>query len=126
MGDYSRLNYQHVGDVLVVRPLVRVLGPWDGLDDRPAEAVEFRDQLRQLLDADAGPLLLDIRGFPFARNWLWFLVPLAKDFKVQGRKWMICVQPRVAEAFAITKFDRVLPIGTDLDEAVVTLSQAGH
>jgi hypothetical protein len=123
MSECSRLDYSRVGNVLTVRPLIRLLGPWDGSDEPPAETLEFRDQFQHLLGAAAGPLLLDLRGFEFARNWNWFLVPLSRDCLGQGRRLAACVRPEVAEVFAVTKLDRLLPIRAVFEEALAALSQ---
>jgi hypothetical protein len=124
--DNSRLEYRRASGVLIVRPLVRVLGPWDGADEPPAEALEFRDQLRALLGAEAGPLLLDLHGFEAARNWDWWLVPLARDCRAPGRPLALHVRPSVAEVFAVTRRGHLLPTFTGLEEAVAALSRGGE
>lgn len=126
MGDNSRLEYLRAGQVLVVRPLTRVLGPWDGADDPPAEALEFRDQLQAILGVEAGPLLLDLHGFEFARNWNWWLVPLTRDCRAAGRPLAVYARSPVAEAIAATRLDRLLPTFTGFAEAVAVLSERGE
>jgi hypothetical protein len=123
LGDFSRLDYQRVGDILAVRPLVQILGPWDGLDDPPAEAGELRDQLRQLMVAEAEPLLLlDLRAFGFRAIGTGSCFRCTEIAPCKARKWMACVRAEVAELFASTTLDRLLPMSTDFDEAIVMLS----
>ena len=76
----------------------------------------------RLMIAETGPLLLDLRAFEIVRNWNWLSIPLHRDCQAQGRKWMICVQSKVAEVLTVTKLDRLLPISTDFDDALVSLS----
>jgi hypothetical protein len=127
LGDYSCLEYRLASGVLVVRPLPRVLGPWDGSDPPPAEVVEFRDQLRQLLGAEGGPLLLDLSGYGSARNWTW-LVSLARECSDRGRSLALWVQPAAAKQLAVTKTDRLVPVRASFAEAMAALGwseQAG-
>ena len=120
MGDYPRLEYRLAGGVLVVRPLLKALGPWDGADAPPAEVAEFGDQLRQLMGAEGGPLLLDLSGYGSARNWAW-LAPLARECAGQGRPLAVWVQPAVAEQLAVAKLDRLVPVRTSFAEAMAAL-----
>lgn len=123
MDGYWRLEYRLAGAVLVARPLPRVIGPWDGADEPPVEALEFRDQLTRLLREQCGPLLLDLTGYEFARNWNWFLVPLVRDCRAEGRPLAAWVGSQVAEQFAVTRLDRLLPIRTTFDAAVAALGR---
>ena len=120
MGDYPLLQYRRDGEVLVVRPVLRVLGPWDGADPPQPEVIELLDQLCRLTIAEDGPLLLDLSRYEFAPNWGWFVL-LVRDCSRRQRRLAVWVSPAVAEQFAVIKYDRLVAVRTTFAEAVSAL-----
>jgi anti-anti-sigma factor len=98
-----------------------VLAPVGRIDMQTSET--FRDRLMPLVDTCAQakePLVLDFSGIEYISSaGLRVLMLAAKQARTAGGSVAIAaLQPVVREIFEISRFDKVLPCHTDVEQAV--------
>lgn len=94
-----------------------------------ASAAQFEADLNAVLaqhGAGGGPLVLDFSQVDYISSaGLRVLMIAASQMKAkQGKLAVAALNPVVAEIFAISRFDRVLPVKATLDEALEHCSAA--
>lgn len=94
-----------------------------------ASAAQFEADLRPLLapaGAGGGALVLDFSQIDYISSaGLRVLMIAASQLKAkQGKLTVAALNPVVAEIFAISRFDRVLPVKATVEEALAHCSNA--
>ena len=89
-------------------------------------APQLRQRLRDLMEAGASNLVVDLRGVEFLdSHGLGVLIGVLKQMRTQGGTLvLVCVKESVLRVFRITGLDQIFTIVPSVD-AAVTLDDSG-
>ncbi len=108
------MNTEREGGTLIAKAKGRVDG---------ANAREFQDALEAATDASDCAVILDLQQLSYISSaGLRVILLTAKALRRQGAKFAVCsLSDPIREVFAISGFDKIIPLYASLTEAIAAL-----